>query len=268
MYRFMWLLALIAGFLFMAVPAAAQAAGTGPVYVVQPGDTLSSIAARFNVSCYNLMGANYMLDLILLAAGLQVIIPGLEGVSGVLTTEVVKFGDSLRSFVRRTQLPIDMLARLNHFVSPTELYVGASMVVLKQAESTDLNNRISLAPKESLLESAMRANTDEWTLSSLNDLEGTWEGLPGDVLYAPGPASGNEIANGLPSAFLSADIPTLPLKQGGTAEIIVRPASNVSLTGTLVTYPLHFFPLGDGRVVALQGIHALLQPALYPLPLH
>jgi murein DD-endopeptidase MepM/ murein hydrolase activator NlpD len=32
-------------------------------------------------------------------------------------------------------------------------------------------------------------------------------------------------------------------------------------------YPLHFFPVGDGRMVALQGIHAMLEPGVYPLQL-
>ncbi|HEY5983598.1 MAG TPA: M23 family metallopeptidase, partial [Anaerolineales bacterium] len=35
----------------------------------------------------------------------------------------------------------------------------------------------------------------------------------------------------------------------------------------LADYPLHFFPLGDGRMVALQGIHAMLEPGVYPLQL-
>jgi murein DD-endopeptidase MepM/ murein hydrolase activator NlpD len=267
MLRRLIFLTILAGFFLWAVPVSAQTPTSGPVYIVQPGDYLSTIAARFNVSLADLMTVNNLSNPNLLAAGQQLIIPGLDGVTGVLDTEVVNFGDSFRSFVRRTQIPVNLLTRLNHFVSPSEFYVGASMVVLKQSNSAELTNRITPSPSESLLELAISSKTDPWTLTMLNSLGGRWDALPGDVLYAPGNAAGNQGASGLPSAFLSAELPTLPLKQGGTAEIIVKPASNVALGGMLATYPLHFFPIGDGRMVALQGIHALLSPGVYPLRL-
>jgi murein DD-endopeptidase MepM/ murein hydrolase activator NlpD len=267
MLKRLLILALLAGCFFTVRPVAAQSPGTGPVYIVQPGDTLSSIAARFNVSFPDLMAVNNLTNPNLLAAGQQLIIPGLVGITGVLDTQIVKFGDSFRSFVRRTQIPVNLFTKLNHFVSPNEFYVGASMVILKQTTTADLSNNITLSPSESLLELAISSNTDAWTLATLNTLGGQWDSLPGDVLYAPGAATGTQNPTGLPSAFVSADIPTLPLKQGGTAEIIVKAAPNVSLGGMLATYSLHFFPVGDGRMVALQGIHALLKPGVYPLRL-
>ena len=70
---------------------------TGPVYIVQLGDSLSSIAARFSVSLNDLMAANGISDPNQLAAGQQLIIPGLEGVTGILNTRYINFGDSYRS---------------------------------------------------------------------------------------------------------------------------------------------------------------------------
>ena len=238
----------------------------GPVYIVQAGDTLSSIAVRFNVSLDDLMKANNITDPNVLAVGQQLTIPGLEGVSGVLQTEVVNFGDTFRSFVRHTQVSAEMLEKLNRLVSPSELYIGATMIVPVQDNQPELTVRAAPTNGQSLLELAVEQNTDPWTLVGLNDLAGTWDGLPGDALYAPGSGSGQTSA-GLPSAFLSASIPTLPLKQGGTAEIIVKPANGVTLGGTLVDKPLHFFPMGDGNMVALQGVYILLNPGIYPLKL-
>src|SRR5689334_3775333 len=80
-------------------PVAAQV--SGPVYVVQSGDTLSLIASRFNVTLNDLLAANPALDPNVLAEGQQVVIPGLEGVTGILETEIIEFGDSLRSLSRR-----------------------------------------------------------------------------------------------------------------------------------------------------------------------
>jgi murein DD-endopeptidase MepM/ murein hydrolase activator NlpD len=259
-----FLLVLVVGLLFVVSPAVAQS--SGPVYVVQPGDTLSSIAARFNVSINDLMAANDMTNPNLLAVGQQLVIPGLEGVTGILDTDVINFGDSFRTLMRRTQVPLPLLRKLNHLVSPTEFYVGASMIIPKQEQTSDLTNRFTPAPGESLLELAVKQNTDAWTLTELNALNGTWDALPGDVLYAKGSAS-EQSASGLPSAFVNARVTGLPLKQGGTAEIIVQPASGVTLGGILVDKPLHFFPSGDGNMVALQGIHAMLDPGIYPLRL-
>jgi murein DD-endopeptidase MepM/ murein hydrolase activator NlpD len=260
------LLALISILLFSVQAVSAQA--SGPVYIVQAGDTLSSIAARFNVSVADLMSENNISNPNLLAAGQQLVIPGLEGITGTLDTEIIAFGDSFNSLVRRTQIPVDILRKLNHVVSPTEFYVGASMIIPKQDNTADLTDRITPDPGESLLELAVKANTDPWTLTSLNALHGTWDALPGDVLYSSGKAGSDQFASGLPSAFISADIPDLPFKQGGTAEIVIKPITGSTLTGSLADYPLHFFPTGDGRMVALQGLHALLAPGVYPLLLN
>ena len=249
--------------LLMAQPVAAQA--VGPIYIVQPGDTLSSIAARFGVSVDDLMAANGIADPNLLSAGQQLIIPGLEGITGVLDTEVIAFGDSLRNFVRRTQIESSLLQRLNHLVSPSELFVGASLVV-PQTDATALIAHVTPKPGESLLEIAVKQGSDPWTLTSVNGLAGSWDALPGDVLYSPAGA-GDATTGGLPAAFLGAEVKTLPLKQGGTAEVIVKTAEGVMLSGVLVDHPLQFFPLGDGQQVALQGVHALLEPGAYPLRL-
>jgi murein DD-endopeptidase MepM/ murein hydrolase activator NlpD len=235
--------------------------------VVQPGDNLLSIAQRFNVTLDALLAANNISNANVLSAGQQLVIPGLEGISGVLDTEVISFGDSLRSLMRRTQIPLDLLRRLNHVVSPTEFYVGASLIVPKQDSQPDLTDRVSAADGESLLELAVRDHTSPWALSALNSLAGTWDALPGDVLYTAGASAAGQNASSLPSAFVSAEIPSLPLKQGGTAEIIVTPAQGVTLSGTLVDRPLQFFPTDDGRMVALQGVYVLLEPGIYPLEL-
>src|SRR5215207_2659188 len=150
---------------FTVQPVLAQEGG--PVYIVQPGDTLSFIASRFNVAINDLMAANPSLDPNLLVEGQRIIIPGLEGVSGVLETEIISFGDSLRSLSRRTQVADEQLKKLNRLVSPTELYVGISLIIPTQ-EQTALSTRTTPLPGESLLELAVKQASDPWTLASVN----------------------------------------------------------------------------------------------------
>jgi hypothetical protein len=117
-----------------------------------------------------------------------------------------------------------------------------------------------------MLELAIKENTDPWALAELNQLDGTWDSLPGDVLYATG-GDTEVTASGLPAVFEDAAVDPLPLMQGRTTVIRVQVPEGVTLGGMLVDHPLHFFPDVDGSQVALQGVHALLEPGPYPLRL-
>lgn len=269
MYKRLFAVILTLSFLFLPQQATSAQDPAGPTYIVQAGDTLWGIASRFNVDLDELMVANDMEDGNL-SIGQEIVIPGLEGVTGVLRTETVPYGDNLRSLMRRTQAPREILRRLNRLVSPTELYAGVSLIVPVDAEAPPMTG-ISLENGQTLLEEAVRQNSDIWSLSNFNQLASTSTALPGEILYMP---AGDEVAqlnaNGLPSAFESATVTDLPLVQGSTAVIKVRVRDAVTLSGSLTSdkeYPLNFFPYGENTFVALQGVHAMTEPGAYPLKL-
>jgi murein DD-endopeptidase MepM/ murein hydrolase activator NlpD len=251
--------------LFSVSPVSAQTI-EGPVYIVQSGDTLSLIASRFNIPLEDLMNANNISNPDLLSSGQALVIPGLEGISGVLVTEFVQFGDSFRSLSRRAQITEPTLRKLNRLVSPTELYVGVSLIVPQQTGDELLTSRLTPSNGETLLELAVTRDTDPWTLVGMNQLSGTWDALPGDVLFVIDDESELKVS-GLPAVFDEAVVSPLPLMQGRTTVIRVQVAEGVTLGGLLVDRPLHFFPDADGSQVALQGVHALLDPGAYPLRL-
>jgi len=241
-------------------PVSAQS--SGPIYIVQPGDTLSYIASRFNVSLNDLIAANPTIDPNLLSQGQQIVIPGLDGVTGILETEVISFGDTLRSLSRRTQVTDAQLIKLNRLISPTELYVGISLIVPLQEGQTQLKSRFSPDGGESLLELSVKQESNPWILATINKLGGTWDAFPGDILYSP--TGTDDSASGLPSAFISTSIDPLPMAQGGTEVVRVQVKDGYSASGMFVDHSLRFFQIDDSQV-ALQGIHALLDPGVYPL---
>ncbi len=252
-------------FVASGTPASAQTPTPppGPVYIVQSGDTLWGIAIRFNVTMTDIMTANNMVSQDIFV-GNRLVIPGLDGLSGTLITQAVPFGESLRSLSRQYRVDPALLTKLNHIVSPAELYAGYNLVLLQQDEHPALTARTALAKGDTLLELAVRQNTDPWTITQLNGLTGTQASLPGDLLYLP---SGTSTAapTGIPAVLTSAQVDPLPITQGATVQVKVTATQPVTLSGLLVDHPLHFFPQEDGSQVALQGVHAMTEPGLYPL---
>jgi murein DD-endopeptidase MepM/ murein hydrolase activator NlpD len=242
----------------------------GPVYIVQSGDTLWDISQRFGVDMTTLQQANDISDPGQLVAGVQLVIPGYEGIRGTLVTEIVPFGETLRSLSRKHQVPIELLARLNHVVSPVELYSGANLIVPDSTSEALPARRASLAGSQSLFELAVIHGTNTWRLEADNYLDGTWEALPGDVLRVIGEDGETtfdvpEGPGALPGEILSLSIEPLPLVQGSTAVIRLEAQNELEVSGSIMDYDLHFFDLGDGGYAAMQGVHALTVPGLYPM---
>jgi murein DD-endopeptidase MepM/ murein hydrolase activator NlpD len=259
-------LCILALLLFIsATPVSAQTATppAGPVYIVQEGDSLWDIATRFNVSVTDIMTVNNMSSPDIYP-GDQLIIPGLEGMTGTLITQPVPFGESLTSLSRSYGVDTTLLIKLNHIVSPAELYAGYNLVLLQQDQHPALTARAALGKGETMLELAVSQDTDPWTIAQLNGLSGTQTSLPGDVLYLPSGTSTAE-PSGIPAVLTSAVVDPLPIKQGATVQVKVTTSQEVTLGGLLVDHPLHFSPQDDGSQVALQGVHAMTDPGLYPL---
>jgi murein DD-endopeptidase MepM/ murein hydrolase activator NlpD len=235
----------------------------GPVYIVQSGDSLWGLALRFNTTITDLQAVNGLTSQEIYT-GQKLIIPGLEGLSGTLTTKPVAFGETLHSLARQSRLDEALMRKLNHIVSPEQLYAGYSLTLLEQQDKPTWTARTSLDRGETLLEAAVKQNTDPWIITQVNDLPAPWEALPGDVLFLPSGSASSEAA-GLPPIFNAITSDPLPMAQGTTVQVKVVPAQSVTLRGLLVDHPLHFFPVGDGSQVAFQGIYALKNPGIYPL---
>lgn len=251
--------------IFSATPVSAQTATPpiGPVYIVVSGDTLYDIALRFNVTVADIISTNNLASQDIFP-GDQLIIPGLTGLSGTLITQPVPFGETLRSLSHQYQVDPALLIKLNHIVSPEELYAGYNLVLLTQDQHPELTARTTLAAGETMLELSVRQNSDPWTISQLNNISEPQASLPGDVLYLPSGSSSAE-PSGIPAVLTSAVVDPLPIIQGATVQVKVTATQPITLSGQLVEHTLHFFPQEDGSQVALQGIHAMTEPGLYPL---
>lgn len=258
-----FLLSLLFGGMFLTFTgrAYAQDAPAGPTYIVQSGDTLTTIAVQFGVTVDELLAANSMNPGDLIYVGSPLIIPGLEGVTGTLETQEIPFGENLRSLSRRYHISIAKLVKLNHIVSPWELYAGASLILPTNQAEISQQNRTVLAPGQTFLELAVKTDTNPWSLAEVNQLHQPSAVLPGDVLFVP-----QQVLAG-PGAFPApiTDVQVSNFYQGETGEIQITAAPGLSLQGTLNKHTFPFFATENGPYIGLQGVHALADPGLYSL---
>jgi murein DD-endopeptidase MepM/ murein hydrolase activator NlpD len=234
-------------------------------YIVQEGDSLWQIAERFGVTLGELQEANGLSDPGQVVVGAKLVIPGLRGVSGPLDTVTISYGETLRSLSRNYGVSESALAQLNRIVNPSEIYVGSTLIVPVAAnQESPAVTRTHLTSGQSLLELAVVEGSDPWSLVLQNGLPGSSLALPSDILRSE-PSQGDRLS-GLPAPITQVKVEPLQMVQGGTIVIKVYAPAGITLRGSLVERNLNFFSQDFGYV-ALQGIHAMTSPGLYPLSL-
>jgi murein DD-endopeptidase MepM/ murein hydrolase activator NlpD len=267
--RHVFLNLVILGLLFIAVGSASaqDEIPDGPVYVMQLGDTLSSVAYRFGISVNDLIEANNIENPDNVPAGTYLVLPGLDWFSGVLEGEIMPLGESYRSITRRYQMDDVTFARLNDVISPTQVGAGKSIVLVNNGTQDLQAGRKAIPALTSLLELAAASNLNPWMVVAENRLEGTWSAIPGDVLLTPG--VGESGPGALPEPITQVSYDGDNLVQGHTAVFrISADGLSLQLGGELMGRQLNFFDTGDGNYVALQGVHAQADPGLYPFSIH
>ncbi len=252
---FFAILLIAAQFLIFVQPAAAQSSGELPVYIVQPGDTINVIAIRFGITADDLIAANDIVDPNILNVGTALKIPGLEGFSGTLTTDVAGLGATLNGLSRLYQFSADQIIRLNRITSPAEIYVGSTLVLPSLEDTTSLRPTAPIHSGLSLLETAIQQNANPWTVLEVNSARGSSALLPGEPVYATSTADPASVFGS--DLVQSVEINPLPLRQGKTEVISVKTNGPVSLSGELNGKPLQFFMVTENEYAAIQGVHAL-----------
>ncbi|MFN8496956.1 MAG: LysM peptidoglycan-binding domain-containing protein [Anaerolineae bacterium] len=106
-----------------------QAQGNFVVHVVQPGETVSSIARRYNVSPNAIIAANNLPNPNLIYPGQRLIIPLSGSGTCQATVYIVQRGDTLSSIGRRFGVPWQSIAQANHIPPPYTIYPGQRLLI-------------------------------------------------------------------------------------------------------------------------------------------
>jgi murein DD-endopeptidase MepM/ murein hydrolase activator NlpD len=260
-------LCLIACMLILIPAGGTFAQSAGPTYIVQEGDSIWGIAQAFAVDPEALAAVNNLGNGGVIYPGMSLVIPGFEGVSGVLETRPVAFGEDLKSLSLRYGLDEADLARLNRVVSPERLYLNQPLIVPVSDSgglSVPAGRQVMPLAGESALETAVRLGESPWQMRAYNrELDKMWQ-LPDVPQLVPGGASP---PTSLPASISSAQVSPDILVQGRSAEIHFATQSTLWLQGSFDQWRLHFNTVDDTHQVALQGVYALLTPGMYDMEL-
>jgi len=187
----------------MAAPLSARAQGsTYGTYIVQPGDTLFSIASRFNVSVSELATINGFYDVNIVYVGQVLRLPAplsgtvvqpapitgpiivlptpvySTGVTTTYTAYVVRVGDNLERIATLYRTTVGAILAANSIANSNLLYVGQVLVIpqIRAVVSTTTTVRVSgsrvyiVQPGDNLFGIAARFGRDIYSIARANRL--------------------------------------------------------------------------------------------------
>ena len=107
----------------------AQEIPDNPIYIVQPGENLTEIAEKFNLSVEEIITINGIIDSNLISAGTELIIPGLQGISGLLNSSPVQIGETLSVILRKNNISLENFLKINKITSPSEIFISTNLIL-------------------------------------------------------------------------------------------------------------------------------------------
>jgi murein DD-endopeptidase MepM/ murein hydrolase activator NlpD len=237
-----------------AMPAAAAPPPqTGDVYVVQAGDTLSSIAARFGLKLSDIAAANNLSNTNLIFVGQRLALPPNQSPASPTTSPsdssassiyVVQAGDTLFSIATRFGVKMADVALANSIQDANYIYVGQRLLIPTPAPSTAAINypapfaEVALSPTPVTQGQTLVVRV---TLSQPSTLTGQFDGRP---LYFTGDDRGAWAVVGI-HALQEVKVYTMTLQAK-----LVDGAQSVAAVPVLVVagpYPTEDIQLAPGR---------------------
>jgi LysM repeat protein/membrane protease YdiL (CAAX protease family) len=113
------------------VPPSQPTEEPGPTetYIVQPYDSLSDIAAKYETTVDELLRLNDLTEPNLLYAGQAILVPSRSEPAAITTVHIVEAGETLGLIAERYGTTVEVLLELNDLPDPNVVPVGTSLVV-------------------------------------------------------------------------------------------------------------------------------------------
>jgi LysM repeat protein len=110
-------------------PQPTEEPGPTETYIVQPYDSLSDIAAKYETTVDELLRLNDLAEPNLLYTGQAILVPRRSQTAASTTVHIVEEGETLGLIADRYGTTVEVLLELNSLPDPNVVPVGTSLVV-------------------------------------------------------------------------------------------------------------------------------------------
>lgn len=156
-------------------------------YVVQPGDTLNSIATRFGTNLVGLLELNPTLRLRTLTVGMSLCVPRVPErppcVNGAYY--IIREGESFYSLALRYHLPLNLLLEANPEANPYDLKVGQEICIPNVPEGCPFGTLVTIEQGTRLSDILIGYNLSLFELRETNPEINPNVIVPGESLCIP-----------------------------------------------------------------------------------
>ncbi|HEY88443.1 MAG TPA: peptidoglycan DD-metalloendopeptidase family protein [Thermoflexia bacterium] len=239
----------------VAVPSAAPEL---PTHIVQPGETLFSIAQRHGVELRSLVRANGISDprQIYVGQQLQLASPLASVDMRSWSPHSVQLGEELSLLSRGSRYDLRTVAGVNHILNPDSLLVGESVLLPERAEPLSL--RLA-GNAETQLGLALRQGIPFWQVAALNPAPL----YPGATVALPG----DDASDFLPYPVTSLTLSAQPVERGQTTVLVLETADAVTCEVTYLERTEPCYLQNSTHLYALVSLSPMLEPAAYEIKL-
>lgn len=236
----------------------ASAQKMSPTYLVQPGDTLASIAARFGADVLTLQHLNELQDPRHIYPGQTLLLPALPGNSvrpWILYSAML--GDTLDALAQPAGLTWEEAARSNRLLNPGLLRAGQELYL----PDTEPARVIAAAsPDDTRLALALRYDVPYGAALRLHP-----QPLYAGALFL---RPGDGATPRLPYPIVALTMTPQPVARGQTAVLTLETAMPVACTVTFQEATESCYAQNGSRLSAFIGVPALLAPGAYDVAVH
>jgi LysM repeat protein len=193
---------------------AAERSQSHVIHVVAWGETLFSIAQRYDTSVDAIYAANHITDPARIYAGQRLVIPtssfssdALEASTAAEATHVVQTGENLYRIALRYGTTAGALAELNGIYNPDQVFAGQTLMIPGSPTASTLAYQPrhaatthTVRPGETLAAIAHHYSVAVWTLVQANNVTNPALIIPGQVLAIPQVSSLASTSTSTPAA--------------------------------------------------------------------
>ncbi|WP_156889792.1 LysM peptidoglycan-binding domain-containing protein [Planococcus lenghuensis] len=163
---------------------------SGATYTVKSGDTLYSIANRYNVTVAQLAAANNISNTSLIRVGQVLVIPGKTTTPPPVTSVkyTVKSGDTLYRIALKYNVSVSQLAAANNIANPSLIRVGQVLVIPGKTTTPPPSTAVKYTVKsgDTLYRIALKYGVSVSQLATANNISNPSLIQVGQVLVIPG----------------------------------------------------------------------------------